>query len=121
MAERKGPGALGGRAAGAGNAVHARTNGSSVACRNDGLKPGRAAMSVVELRALLVDLRRVAGDPFAEDWPRSFAASIVAQAANPKWRPSVKQAQVMRRLARKARDDGGDVIEREDGEAGDGM
>lgn len=60
-------------------------------------------------------LRRIMQDwPFVmrqatDDWARTFAADIWKHAGNGQWRPTLKQARVMRRLIRELNRDGDEV------------
>ena len=61
--------------------------------------PRPAIMDAKELRKLILDwphVMRCATD----DWARKFAFDMWAHAANGRWRPTLKQARVMRRMIR---------------------
>lgn len=67
------------------------------------------AMNGRELRKIIQDwpfIMRQATDP----WAQSFAADIWKHAGNGQWRPTLKQARIMRRMIRQLNRDTDDVI-----------
>lgn len=72
----------------------------------------RAMISPDELERLLHHMPAVARGA-TNEWATGFARSILRQAQRPSWRPSAKQASMMRRLVSELftnSDEGGELI-----------
>jgi hypothetical protein len=70
---------------------------------------GRDAMGMPELRKIMRDWPAVLCQA-TNDWAQTFAADIWKQAGNGQWRPTLKQARVMRRMIRELATNGDTIF-----------
>ena len=71
------------------------------------------AMNARELRAIMLEWPNVMRQATAE-WAKTFANNIWKLSGNGRWRPTLKQARIMRRMLRELRSEGDDVCLIED-------